>query len=324
MPDYSDLLDLSFNFSFIMVFFECFMIYLSINILNRSGMLKLLAYFDELVEEKNTDMSVLQRSSLTKNLKWALIFSKCFIAFVTGMGVTVNLYDLQHTAWTSPMLFLIPGISPGSIFFYPTNIIFQVFLYIATVGMVVISATAILIIIMYIQAELRAIGNLLRQLDDEEVILVQGSKIIRIAHEEHKDAIDNFQEATKFLWHSYFYKLFSNMMYICFTFFIFKDIDMTFIVAGWVVASCLFLVCLLCFFGQMLGDDSEAMASALYMSKWYLMSVKDQKNLLILMIRFNRPFLVKTFGFGTISVNTIVQICKAAVYYAAILYTLFD
>ncbi|GAB0087155.1 uncharacterized protein DMENIID0001_014330 [Sergentomyia squamirostris] len=221
------------------------------------------------------------------------------------------------------MLFTIPGISRESIFFYPTNVISQVILYYVNVSMVAISDTAIMIVIMYFEGQLCAITELLGELEDEIVVKDNTSNILRTVYKEHKEVLDIFQELIKSVWHTYFHKLVAGLLYICLTIFTVQSIKETFFLAIITVQGVLILMYILCYFGQIVRNTSEAMAEALYLSKWYEMQVMDQKNLLILMMKFRHPLELETFGFGTISIYTFVQIFKAGVSYTTIIYTLF-
>ncbi|GAB0087157.1 hypothetical protein DMENIID0001_014350 [Sergentomyia squamirostris] len=323
MTSNSDLLDLAFSFVFIIAFYQCLMVYLSIHVFNEEEIIAVLTYFDHIVKTSDSEISTIRRNILSGTLKNALLFSKCFLTCLCSVGVIINIYDLNKTEWASPMLFTIPGIPRDSYFFYPTNIIFQIILYFSSIVMIIFSDAVIMVMIMYFQAQLKAITELLLKLDDEEVDQ-KATAIIRTVHEEHKEALHKFNDMARSFWHAYFHKLLAIMLYLCFTFFIFQSMNESLILGVMVVVSMVSEVYVLCYFGQMVRNSSEKMSDSLYTIRWYELKVRDQKNLLMLMMRFKYPFKVETFGFGTISVYTFVQICKAAVSYATILYTFFD
>uniref|UniRef100_A0A7G3AF06 Putative membrane protein n=1 Tax=Lutzomyia longipalpis TaxID=7200 RepID=A0A7G3AF06_LUTLO len=280
MKDFSNFLDVAFTITFVIAYYQVLMVYLSINVFNRDGVIKILAYFDHLVTDRKCEISEIRQR----------IF-RCLLTGLGSVGFLVNCYDLAVTNFTAPMLFLIPGIPQDSIFLRPVNIIFQVTLYFATMGMIIISDAVIMIMIMYIQAELLSITELLSHLDIEQIHL------------------------SKSFWHTYFHKLLAIMMYLCFTFFTFQSINSSIILAVLIAISEVWEVFILCYFGQIIRNASEAMSVALYMSKWYLMDVADQKNLLMLMLRFKYPFKVETFGFGVISIYTFVQVLITTNYF---------
>ncbi|XP_055680309.1 uncharacterized protein LOC129788360 [Lutzomyia longipalpis] len=295
MKDFSNFLDVAFTITFVIAYYQVLMVYLSINVFNRDGVIKILAYFDHLVTDRKCEISEIRQRIFSGILKNALLFSRMFITGLGSVGFLVNCYDLAVTNFTAPMLFLIPGIPQDSIFLRPVNIIFQVTLYFATMGMIIISDAVIMIMIMYIQAELLSITELLSHLDIEQIVVVRGSRTLKIVHFQHKCLLDEFQNLSKSFWHTYFHKLLAIMMYLCFTFFTFQSINSSIILAVLIAISEVWEVFILCYFGQIIRNASEAMSVALYMSKWYLMDVADQKNLLMLMLRFKYPFKVETF-----------------------------
>lgn len=227
---------------------------------------------------------------------------------LSSVGVIVNCYDLNRTGFTSPMLFLIPGIPEDSIFFYPTNIIFQVILYFSTMEMIIVSDAVIMIIIMYFQAELLVITEFLLKLEKEDKVAARAKTILKTVHEEHKRVMEMFNDISFSFWHTYFHKLLAIVLYLCFTFFALKSVISSLVVALLCAVSMVEEAFILCYFGQIVRDASDTMAEALYMSKWYEMQVSDQKDLLMLMMRFKYPFKVETFAFGTISIYTFVQV----------------
>ncbi|GAB0087156.1 hypothetical protein DMENIID0001_014340 [Sergentomyia squamirostris] len=316
-------MDLAFTIEFIIIFYEDLFVYFNTIVFNKSGMMKVLAYFDKLVEPDNTQISGLRRSILEKSLKNALFFAKSVIGFIMFLQILIVLYNLNHTGFSSPMMFTIPGIPRESIFFYPTNVISQVVLYYATVPMIVVSDVVIMIVIMYFDGQLSAITEVLVQLEDESVAQEKGGDIIRLIHKEHTEMLEKFEEVNKSLWHTYFHKLVAGLLYICFTMFTVQSIKESFILAVMIVQGVLVLMYTLCYFGQIIRNASEDMSKALYMSKWYEMQGKDQKHFLMLMMKFRYPLELETFGFGTVSVYTFVQICKAGISYTTMIYTLF-
>uniref|UniRef100_A0A3F2ZDF5 Uncharacterized protein n=1 Tax=Lutzomyia longipalpis TaxID=7200 RepID=A0A3F2ZDF5_LUTLO len=221
------------------------------------------------------------------------------------------------------MYYFIPGIPPDSIFFYPVNLPIQLVIYFLALLMVMWSDVIIMIVIMYCDAELRTIAEFIEILDGGKDFQMQEAKYLRIIYEKHQTISEKANQLTLSFWHVYFQKLFSIMLYLCVLIFIFQSADSSIFVP--LLACCLMItqIFILCFFGQIIWNSSEKMSQALYMTTWYEMSLRNQKNLLMLMTRFNLPIKVETFGFGDISYYTFVQICKASLSYATILYTVF-
>ncbi|XP_059608158.1 odorant receptor 85b-like [Phlebotomus argentipes] len=172
--------------------------------------------------------------------------------------------------------------------------------------------------------EQESIAKLILTLNNEDIAKKQGEVIARKIYQTHLSLSEQAKELTESFWHIYMQKLILIMMYLCSMFMTFQSIDKVPFAA---VLSVIVMTCetfILCFFGEMLSNSSDRMQNAIYMTKWYEMRVKEQKIILILMTRFHLPIKVETFGFGTISLFTFVQICKAALTYAAVLYTVFQ
>ncbi|GAB0087154.1 uncharacterized protein DMENIID0001_014320 [Sergentomyia squamirostris] len=323
MGDYSDLLNLVFSMEIIIIFYEGVVSYLTINLFNKDAIMKALVYFDKLVKATESEISVFRRQILGKRLRITWLLSKTMIVLITIVGTSIVYFNLSHTGFSSPLMFTIPGIPRESIFFYPTNVIIQAILYYSAAPMIVVSDTSIMIIIIYFEGQLRAITEFMGLLNDEEVALERSSQIIRTVYEEHKEMLEKFEEIYMSLWHSYFHKFLAGLFFICFSIFTAQTVDDSITLNAMIIFTILCLMYILCYFSQILRNASDDMAEALYMTKWYVMQVKDQKNLLMLMIKFQYPLEVETFGFGIISINTFVQICKAGVSYATIVHTLF-
>ncbi|XP_055707062.1 odorant receptor 4-like [Phlebotomus papatasi] len=107
-------------------------------------------------------------------------------------------------------------------------------------------------------------------------------------------------------------------------YFFFEDFSSSMVPGTFILVAMITQVFILCFFSQLLENSSESIFQALYLTKWYDMDLKDQKNILLLMIIFKNSIKIDTFGFGAISIYTFVQICKAAGSYAMVMYTVFN
>lgn len=231
-----------------------------------------------------------------------------FLSFVTIGGLIVNCYDLYDTNFSSPMRFLIPGLSRSSIFFFPANIIFQVTLYFAILHVIMGSDAVIMITICYFRSENQAVVEFIEQLDESEIVQKNCNGIFRNIYEVHHTVTWNMKKLLEGYWHIYFYKLFTIILYLCALLFIFQSVNismMIVILCALIVTAQIFI---LCFFGQLLRNSSEVIAEALYMTKWYEMGIEDQKNLLLLLLRFQKAVKIEAFGFGTISIYTFVQV----------------
>ncbi|XP_055708770.1 odorant receptor 4-like [Phlebotomus papatasi] len=291
-------------------------------IMYRKAFHEIFFYFDGLIDSVEFSSKV-RKKHLEWNVEVALKWTTIFLSFVTIGGLIVNCYDLYETNFSSPMRFLIPGLSRSSIFFFPANIIFQVTLYFAILHVIMGSDAVIMITICYFRSENQAVVEFIEQLDESEIVQKNCNGIFRNIYEVHQTVTWNMKKLLEGYWHIYFYKLFTIILYLCTLLFIFQSVNISMMIVllcALIVTAQIFI---LCFFGQLLRNSSEAIAEALYMTKWYEMGIEDQKNLLLLLLRFQKAVKIEAFGFGTISIYTFVQIIKAAASYASIAYTIF-
>ncbi|XP_055686636.1 odorant receptor 4-like [Lutzomyia longipalpis] len=223
------------------------------------------------------------------------------------------------------MLFLIPGIPQSSLFFYPCNITYQILLYFAILEAIMGADAVIMTTICYYRGENQAILELIEELNEPEVAQKNSKDILRTICQIHQIVTANSKTLLHCYWHVYFHKLITIILYLCTILYIFQSFNAKFVLAALVcVAIVLSQIFILCFFGQLLQNSSEAIAEALYMTKWYEMPIESQKNLLLLLTRFQRPAKIEAFGFGVISIYTFAQIIKAAASYASIAYTVLQ
>ncbi|GAB0095679.1 hypothetical protein DMENIID0001_110840 [Sergentomyia squamirostris] len=80
----------------------------------------------------------------------------------------------------------------------------------------------------------------------------------------------------------------------------------------------------LCFFGQIVKSRTQVIAGAFYMTKWYEMPLKEQKNLIIAMAVSQRPVNLEAGGIMDLTYETFASIIKAAVTYGAMLFTVLE
>uniref|UniRef100_A0A240SXQ0 Uncharacterized protein n=1 Tax=Lutzomyia longipalpis TaxID=7200 RepID=A0A240SXQ0_LUTLO len=79
MKDFSNFLDVAFTITFVIAYYQVLMVYLSINVFNRDGVIKILAYFDHLVTDRKCEISEIRQRIFSGILKNALLFSRMFI-----------------------------------------------------------------------------------------------------------------------------------------------------------------------------------------------------------------------------------------------------
>ncbi|GAB0099015.1 Odorant receptor [Sergentomyia squamirostris] len=320
--DYTDILDVGFNLTDLIGLYQALMIYLGIVIYNKQRILEVFEFYEDLLEDEDVIMVKLRKRHFGRSIRIAYICAKYFLMATLAAFFLVVGYVLMKSDFRTIMFFDTPGISRSSIWFYPVNLMHQFFLFFTSFELIIISDVVIMITIVYCQAELSAIAELISLLNRRGNL--SGTKpgmLVRKISEVHLNIWMQTKKITAAFYHIYFHKLMSIMLCMCTMFLICHSPDPD-ISVGLLGALVMILQALvLCYFGQLLADCSKKILDAIYMTMWYEMTVRDQKDLLMLMMRFRRPIKVEAFGFGDISIYTFVQICKAAVSYAAIIYT---
>ncbi|XP_059612685.1 odorant receptor 67c-like [Phlebotomus argentipes] len=273
----------------------------------KKAFVEMFTYFDDLLHSDDSSTIQVRKKHIGENIEVGLKYTKTFLTFVTAGGCVINCYDLYETNFTSPMRFLIPGIPQSSIFFYPCNIIYQICFYFAILHIVMGVDCVIMITICYFRGENMAIVELIGQLDGSDCDQ-EYKKVLKMVYEIHQIVSKNIKDLLGSYWHIYFYKLITIIMYLCFVFFIFQSSHTNIMIALLCTVIVMGEIFIICFFGQLLKSSAEDISEALYMTKWYEMDVKDQKNALLLLMRFQRPVKIEAFGFGVISIYTFVQV----------------
>uniref|UniRef100_A0A7G3B6V1 Odorant receptor n=1 Tax=Lutzomyia longipalpis TaxID=7200 RepID=A0A7G3B6V1_LUTLO len=307
LEDFSNIIDLSFSLSFIVGFAGSLGCFHTTTVLNSKIILSTLEYFDNVINAEDGFVTDIRRKHYLKYTKLAFWVGRIFLTIIGVSGFMVISFDIYHSSNHTPMFYNIPGIPVESLFFYPVNFIVQSIIYYSGIEMVLWSDIVIMAMIMYCAAELRSITELISRLDEDQSTS-ERRKILKTVYEMHRMIAEKASRLTLFFWYIYFEQLFMVMTYLCIILFSMQTISMTLFVLAITVLVILMQIFILCFFGQIIRDSSEAMFDALYMTKWYEMELTDQKNLLIFMIRFFLPIRVQTFGFGVVSIFTFVQV----------------
>ncbi|XP_055701453.1 uncharacterized protein LOC129800810 [Phlebotomus papatasi] len=320
MEDYSNLVELAFSIAFVISFYQALAVYFTVILGNKEEIFDILEYFDTLIYSSKTEIMNVRRKHLQENTKIALNATKIFLTFIAIGGSVLTTYCLIVSEFHTPMLFEIPGIPPSSIFFYPVNLIYQYVVFISLLENIMTADALIMVTIMYFRGEFCALGEFINQLGDEP----STKDLIRNLYKDHRTLLLKVRQLISSYWHLYFHKLLAITLYLICMYFVFEDFNSSMVAGTFVVVAMITQAFILCFFSQLLENSSESIFRALYLTKWYDMDLKEQKNVLLLMIIFKNSIKVDTFGFGEISIYTFVQICKAAGSYAMVMYTVLN
>ncbi|GAB0099014.1 Odorant receptor [Sergentomyia squamirostris] len=321
IEDYTDLIEVGFNVTFLIGNYQALMIYLGIAIYNKRRILEVFDFYEGLLEDQDVLVRELRRRHFGRSTRIAYFCAKYFLMATFVSFLFIVAYDLVRSNFVAVMLFYTPGFPRTSIWFYPVNLIHQFSLFFTAYEIIMFSDIVIMIMIAYCQAEMSVITELIGLLNNNDLARRDPRFVIRKILEVHLEISSQAKKMTAAFYHIYFHKLLAIMLYLGSIFLVFHSLDQDLSAAVLSAAVMMTQVFVLCYFGQMLTNSSQELLDAVYMTQWYEMTVRDQKDLLMLMMRLSRPVKVETFGFGDISIFTFVRICKASASYAAIIYT---
>uniref|UniRef100_A0A7G3AK99 Odorant receptor n=1 Tax=Lutzomyia longipalpis TaxID=7200 RepID=A0A7G3AK99_LUTLO len=308
MEDFSDLIDVAFSITLAIGMFQGVLIYLVIIVGNRGKIMEIFEFFEQLIKTHDPTMREIRRRNFEVSMRTSFICAKYFLSANLLSWTTITIFNTIRTNFTGPMMYHIPGLPTGSVFFYPINLIHQTIMFFQGYAIIMFSDVTIMITIMCCQAELEAIAEFISHLNDSDHPKEDATEVLRKIYSIHMILSVYTKKIAGAFWHIYLYKLLTIMMYLCSMFIVFQteeEIPFVAVISVLVMASEVFI---LCFFGQILSNSSEKMQNALYMTKWYKMSNKNQKTLLMLMLRFQDPVKIETFAVGTITIYTFVQV----------------
>uniref|UniRef100_A0A240SXY8 Odorant receptor n=1 Tax=Lutzomyia longipalpis TaxID=7200 RepID=A0A240SXY8_LUTLO len=320
MKSLENILELTFSINFTIAGIQTIVTIFTFNEFSSKKLMKTLKYFDNIIVSKEDFIAKTRRIYLRKNLKLAWIFVRLII-YGLGFGCLIfPTVGLFQTNFTLPMYYSIPGIPASSIFYKPVNCFGQYFLFHILCLSIVSVDAFILIFIFYFRGEFYSIISVATHLSDETTIQANAVKILRTIYKAHRNILQEFFAIYDVLWHFYCQKFFGICLYLCSSLFIFSKLTNSIIVGIFLIAVVLVQLVVLSLPGQLIENCSNEFQQTLYMSLWYKMPIRDQKNFLFLMVGAQRQIQARTLGIGKVSVYTLVQVIKTAISYAAFMF----
>ncbi|GAB0093991.1 hypothetical protein DMENIID0001_091910 [Sergentomyia squamirostris] len=273
---------------------------------------------------KDSDMiSDIRREQLPKALQFSIRFVKSFLATSMIGGHFIFVSNSFSTNFECPLMFQLAHI-PLSHDTWQYRVLSTGFHYICFIVLIIVLVGPDLILsimVGYIDGELRTIKEVVGKLNDPEVARKQSNEILRSTYFLHIRINDIMTNLRNILWQMSIHILVSNFIFICMTFFITRFLSPS-LVSVFSLMNVVFQLVIISINSQTLLNKTEEFADALWMTSWYEMCVKDQKIFLIILNMAQRRKGIEASGVSTISVNTLVQILKSSLTYAAFLYTL--
>ncbi|XP_055680311.1 odorant receptor coreceptor-like [Lutzomyia longipalpis] len=173
----------------------------------------------------------------------------------------------------------------------------------------------------YIKAEYDCISQLAAQLNENSVN--GNTEILEEIQKAHVEALCKMNLLKKHLWHAYLHKLMAASAYLCLIIYVLRFSSAYLAVIGSSIAVS-YQVFMVCFIGQLSLNSAESFTEKLYLTKWYEMTPEEKKKLLFVLMVSQQNMGIETLGIEAVSNNTFVGIVRAALSYAAFLYTVLN
>ncbi|XP_059608005.1 odorant receptor 85b-like [Phlebotomus argentipes] len=172
----------------------------------------------------------------------------------------------------------------------------------------------------HIMKAVDTINDLIRLLDDKDKAN-QCPNILIVIYKKHSEIIKMLSTLNEIMYLISLIQLFTStfMFLVLFTSARTQPMEMVFYLFQLCVISQLFL---LCAFGEVIFSKTQVIFTQLYLTKWYDMSLSNQKAILMMMRMSEAPYGLKAGGMFDINMYTFIQIVKMAISYCAIIITL--
>uniref|UniRef100_A0A3F2ZEB5 Odorant receptor n=1 Tax=Phlebotomus papatasi TaxID=29031 RepID=A0A3F2ZEB5_PHLPP len=316
MTSMENLMDFTFNFNVTVAGVQTIITFICVNLIYKDDFFTVLKYFDDITTSEvefltKTRMDHLQSSI---SIAWKLI--RVYFIGASILCLPLSFVGLIQLKLDAPLIYTIPGLPADTVFYYPVNIIVQPIHFYFIMESIVSMDCLFIVYLFYIRGELYAINSVAEQLINKEILESDCYKILLLVHRAHRKVMNKFSIISNVMWHFYWQKFFGVSLYMCGSFFVSKN-DLFGVIP---VTFTIFQLLLLSGPGQLISDCSEMLNNTFYMILWYEMKLKDQKNLLIMMIGAQKSIQPETLGIGQISIYTFVQVAKTAFSYAMFAY----
>nr|QZH55114.1 odorant receptor 18 [Achelura yunnanensis] len=118
----------------------------------------------------------------------------------------------------------------------------------------------------------------------------------------------------------------TSSLLICLTGFdvmVIKDLALLLPFLGFLSAG-LMQIYFLCYYGDLIMRSSELISEALYNSQWYSGNIRIKKELILMMMRSQKPCRLTAFGFADVDLETYKKILSTSWSYFALLNTMYQ
>uniref|UniRef100_A0A3F2ZEP2 Odorant receptor n=1 Tax=Phlebotomus papatasi TaxID=29031 RepID=A0A3F2ZEP2_PHLPP len=255
--------------------------------------------FDELVEEK-----------VKKLLRETIKLTKMIVT-IQGFLFQLTALLLAFYAITTdrvfPLMYYVPFFSEIG------NHIFQWICVLLVLYTVLGGDFLFITMALHFRGELSIISEILGSFKNADLLFT--------VHLMHRNVLKKLRIFQMIYFHLTFLQMISSVLLICLTTFMIRFHDIQ--VWAYAVLICaLMQIFFLCLIGDILFEKASNISTALYLTKWYEMEIKDQQRILIMIAMAQKPYGIKAAGLVDVSFFTFIEIIKLSVSYCAILFTL--
>uniref|UniRef100_A0A240SXU6 Odorant receptor n=1 Tax=Lutzomyia longipalpis TaxID=7200 RepID=A0A240SXU6_LUTLO len=274
---------------------------------------KILQWFRSLYcTDENDINSQIFTNNLRKTEKIVDLVVRIFL-YSFGLSLIILLFHINM----GHKLFLILPFIPKEYFLLHT-IGGTILLLYNIISLIITECTMMLIGIYFIGA-LSILSEIIKKLNESSNIPSAG-KLLRSIITLHIEILTNFNEFCDIFYFIFTIQLFTSVLLLLGIFYLLLQTMAVLFVS--IVGSIYCQFTLFCIFGQIIRGKSERIFTDLYQTKWYEMSIKDQKALLIIMRMSQKGFELRACGMYDIDFMMLVNVSKMCFSYCTILYAL--
>ncbi|GAB0090750.1 hypothetical protein DMENIID0001_055070 [Sergentomyia squamirostris] len=284
----------------------------------------LLNYMETLTKDSALPMAdAIRRKNLKISIGIAFMCIKPYLIILFVSSTLMALFGFFKTK-CCVMFCHIPDfiLSSEQLFYIPANLLFGNITFYIMAEIISFSDSVFILILAYFEAELSSLREIIETLD-AETLFESPEEVLKFIYEAHRNVLLNLRIFREIYWHLNLHVIITIFSYMCLLLFMSRFYEASLATyAG--ASSAAFQLFLICFFGQILRNRTEAIGEALYLTKWYQMPLKEQKALLIIMAPAQQAVGLEAGGIMDLSFRTFGRVMRAAVSYGAILYTILN
>uniref|UniRef100_A0A3F2ZEN1 Odorant receptor n=1 Tax=Phlebotomus papatasi TaxID=29031 RepID=A0A3F2ZEN1_PHLPP len=245
--------------------------------------------------------------SAQENLKTSFKFTKMIPKIlILGYLGAVSTY-MSYFAYVGKVVIAVPGLVPIAEEYLVFYCIHQFLSNITAVSLICVTDYIAISIAIYIAGAFNILHDMIKCLNDSELVEKE-REFLRSIYIFHNELNRIFKNFLNIFYYSFFAQYTSTVGFLIFLFFLLNQNRVFFIYACCVTV--LTQLGFLCWFGEVFCAKTGRIFNDLYMTKWYELSLKEQKVVLITMQGSQRAFGFKLAGMFQIDLVMFVQVIK--------------